>query len=208
MRRNGRRYRHVLALCVLSAVVILKGLPLRKFVLFYACAGTGFVDWLEKRFTGEKSFEVCIGLWQSLIVLRWPCAADRTLKSSYHLPSICYYYDSDDDDGDNYNSDNDNSNGDFRCICWFHFDGVNNNNNKILKNKINRQPNLYLQSFNTINSSKTSNIMHLTKSWGQISKLLTVYQDRSTREHSQICPYLPQIVVGHIPAHIKFLSAP
>ena len=34
--------------------------------------GTGFVDWLEEGFLYEKSVDMCICFWQSLIVLRWP----------------------------------------------------------------------------------------------------------------------------------------
>ena len=47
IRRNGRRYQHVLALCALLTGVILKGLTLRKFVsdvcvcMFCVC----FYDW-------------------------------------------------------------------------------------------------------------------------------------------------------------------
>ena len=43
IRRNGRRYQHVLASCALLTGVILKGLTLRKFVsdvcvcMFYVC---------------------------------------------------------------------------------------------------------------------------------------------------------------------------
>ena len=54
------------------------------YAVFYVCAGIGFVDWLEKGFTFEKSSEVCICLWQNLIIPRWPCAVDRTLKLSYY----------------------------------------------------------------------------------------------------------------------------
>ena len=48
IRRNGRRYQHVLALCALLTGVILKGLTLRKFVsdvcvCFVFAFMTGFV---------------------------------------------------------------------------------------------------------------------------------------------------------------------
>ena len=32
--------------------------------VFYDCVGIGFMDWLEKGFTYEKSFEICI--WQDV----------------------------------------------------------------------------------------------------------------------------------------------
>ena len=37
----------------------MKGLNLHKFVyvLYHVCVRAGFVDWLEKRFVYEKSFE-------------------------------------------------------------------------------------------------------------------------------------------------------
>ena len=44
---------------------------------------TGFVDQLERGFIYEKSSEMCICLCWGLIVLRWPCAVDRMLKSNY-----------------------------------------------------------------------------------------------------------------------------
>ena len=50
IRRNGRRYQHVLALCALLTGVILKGLTLRKVMsdvcvcMFYVCKVIGFVD--------------------------------------------------------------------------------------------------------------------------------------------------------------------
>ena len=53
------------------------------FVYVYVCGETGFVDQLEKGFIYEKSSEICICLCWGLIVLRWPCAVDRMLKSSY-----------------------------------------------------------------------------------------------------------------------------
>ena len=87
---NVQWYQHVLALCVLLTGVVLKGLTLKICVwclcmydLFSVCIGNVFVDWLEKRFMYEKSFEMCICLWQSLVVLRWPSVVDRTLKPSY-----------------------------------------------------------------------------------------------------------------------------
>ena len=46
------------------------------------------MDWLEKGFMHGKSFEACICLWQSLIVLRWPCVVDRTWKPSYWLTPL------------------------------------------------------------------------------------------------------------------------
>ena len=52
-------------------------------VLFYLCVETGFEGWLDERFICERSFETCVCLRQSLLVLRWPCAVDRTLNSSY-----------------------------------------------------------------------------------------------------------------------------
>ena len=54
IRRNGRRYQHVLVLRGLLTGVILKGLTLRKFVsdicvcMFYVCEEIGFVDWLDR----------------------------------------------------------------------------------------------------------------------------------------------------------------
>ena len=73
-RWNGQWYQHVIVcpslVCFLT-VVMLKGLALWKFV-FYVCAcmfsfifsvGIGFVD-LERFTYYEKSFEVCICLWQ------------------------------------------------------------------------------------------------------------------------------------------------
>ena len=55
-------------------------------MLVYACFvwclyRTGFEDWLDEWFIYERSFEMWICLWQN--VLRWPCVADRTLKSKY-----------------------------------------------------------------------------------------------------------------------------
>ena len=50
IRRNGRRYQHVLALCAVLTGVILKGLTLRKLVfdvcvcMFYVCEVIGFID--------------------------------------------------------------------------------------------------------------------------------------------------------------------
>ena len=91
---NGRRYQRVLACCALLTWVILTGLTLWKcvsdvcvcvHVLFYICVGAGFVDWLESGFIYKKNFEMCICLWWSLIVPRWPCAVYRTLKSSYQI---------------------------------------------------------------------------------------------------------------------------
>ena len=38
---------------------------------------------LDKGFIYKQSFEMCS--WRSLIFLRWPCAVDRTLKSSHLL---------------------------------------------------------------------------------------------------------------------------
>ena len=49
----------------------------------FVCGETAFVDQLEKGFIYEKSSEICICLYGSLIVVRWPCAVDRMLKSSY-----------------------------------------------------------------------------------------------------------------------------
>ena len=51
------------------------------------CIGIGFVDWLEKGciYIYMRGFEVCVSLWLSLVVLRWPCAVDRTLKFNYWL---------------------------------------------------------------------------------------------------------------------------
>ena len=46
----------------------------------FVCLGIGIVDWLEKGFVHEKSFEVCVYLWESLVVLRWHLAVDRTLS--------------------------------------------------------------------------------------------------------------------------------
>ena len=36
-------------------------------------------------FTHERSFEICICSWQNLIILRWPCAVNRKLKSNYYF---------------------------------------------------------------------------------------------------------------------------
>ena len=51
--------------------------------LFYFFARIGFRHWLEKGFMYEKSFEMYICVWQSLIGLRWPCAVNMMLKFSY-----------------------------------------------------------------------------------------------------------------------------
>ena len=50
-----------------------------RYVLFYVCGGIGFVDWLEKGFIYR--YERFYGV--RLIVLRWPCVGDGTLKSNY-----------------------------------------------------------------------------------------------------------------------------
>ena len=57
-------------------------------VFIYVCIGTGFVNWLEKRFMRRVLRWIC--LWLSLVVLRWPSAVDRTLESSDELTSCCY----------------------------------------------------------------------------------------------------------------------
>ena len=60
--------------------------------------GTGFVDWLEKRFMFEKILKCEFAhdrVWLSwgdcvvdkMIILRWLCMVDRMLKSSYWLPN-------------------------------------------------------------------------------------------------------------------------
>ena len=56
---------------------------LRVCVLFHVRVGTGFVDLMVCIAVYEKSFEMCICLRRSLIVLRRPCVVDRMLKSSY-----------------------------------------------------------------------------------------------------------------------------
>ena len=56
-----------------------------QYVSFHVCIGTGFVDWLEKGFVCEKSFEMWICLWRSWIVPRLPHAIDRMLKFNYWL---------------------------------------------------------------------------------------------------------------------------
>ena len=43
----------------------------------------------EKVYKYAKRFEMCICLWRSLIVLRWPCAVDEMLKSSYSSFVAC-----------------------------------------------------------------------------------------------------------------------
>ena len=46
--------------------------------------------WLNQGFLYEKSLGMCMRLWQSSIVLRWPHAVDRMIKSKYYLTNcIC-----------------------------------------------------------------------------------------------------------------------
>jgi len=54
------------------------------FVLFVLIE-TVFVGWLWKGFVFEKNIEmwICLWVWQSLIVLKWPSVVDRVLKSNY-----------------------------------------------------------------------------------------------------------------------------
>ena len=76
---------------------VLKGLTLWKFAfdIFVRMLCFMFVyDWvcnilLQKGFpyNYEKRSEMYICLWQGLIVLTWPCAADRMLKSNYFMNS-------------------------------------------------------------------------------------------------------------------------
>ena len=56
--------------------------PFVKFVLY--CV------WI-KDFMCEKSFEMCVCLWLSLIILRWPYVVDRMLKSNYWQANIARY---------------------------------------------------------------------------------------------------------------------
>ena len=62
------------------------------YVLFYIWVGIDLVDLAVKekgfRSNCEKSFKTYVCLWQSLIVLRQPCAADRTSRSTHSL-SAC-----------------------------------------------------------------------------------------------------------------------
>ena len=48
---------------------------------FFVCVWIDLVDLIPVKRVYEKSFEMCIYLWQSLIVLKWPCVVDRVLKS-------------------------------------------------------------------------------------------------------------------------------
>ena len=62
-------------------------LCLCMYVLRYICVWINFVDFTwERVIYYEKRFEMrtcSLFLRQSLIILRWPCAVDRTLKSNY-----------------------------------------------------------------------------------------------------------------------------
>ena len=49
---------------------------------FFVCVWIDLVDLTPVKRVYEKSFEMCICLWQSLIVLRWPCVVDRVLKTN------------------------------------------------------------------------------------------------------------------------------
>ena len=40
--------------------------------------------WHRYSFTPENNCKMCIDPWPSLVVQGWPCAVDRTLKSSYY----------------------------------------------------------------------------------------------------------------------------
>ena len=51
------------------------------YVFLFYSVWIDLVDLTRGICTDMRSFDVCICLWQSLIVLRWPCAADRTLQS-------------------------------------------------------------------------------------------------------------------------------
>ena len=44
-----------------------------------------------KDFMCEKSFKMCVCLWLSLIILRWPYVVDRMLKSNYWQANIASY---------------------------------------------------------------------------------------------------------------------
>ena len=69
------------------------GVVCHEIALFMrVVCGTGFMDWLEKRFMFEKSFEMWICSWQSLIILRWLCVVDRMLKSNYWLTPWRYLF--------------------------------------------------------------------------------------------------------------------
>ena len=46
--------------------------------MFYGCVWTDIVDLTSS--TYEKSFEMCLCLWQSSVILRWPCVVDRMLN--------------------------------------------------------------------------------------------------------------------------------
>ena len=78
------------SLSALFTGVTLRGLSLWKncvwclcmYHMFCVCVWTGFVDWFEKRFIYETSFEMWFCLWWSLIVLSWPTVVDRMLKSN------------------------------------------------------------------------------------------------------------------------------
>ena len=68
------------------------------YALFCICVGIGFVDWPEKRqeniiIIWEEFWNVHLLLtfWQTLIVLRWPFAVDRTLRSILLKCSCCCY---------------------------------------------------------------------------------------------------------------------
>ena len=56
------------------------------YLVYYLCMHWFYRADLTKGLQSqEKSFEMCICLWQILINLRWPCTVDRLLKSSYWL---------------------------------------------------------------------------------------------------------------------------
>ena len=83
-------------ICWLGSSLVLLDLPFAWLgsEICLACCGIPYVIHLHLvwvcnvtlwtyGFTGDKSCKICIDSWQCLVVLRWPWAVDRTLKSSY-----------------------------------------------------------------------------------------------------------------------------
>ena len=60
--------------------------PSPRVCVFYVCEVIGFVDWLDRGLIHMWEEFRNVYLLMSLIVLRWPCVVDRTLKSNY-----CYH---------------------------------------------------------------------------------------------------------------------
>ena len=75
---------------------VLKGLTLWGFMFVYVYfVSYLFRDWFhgfdcqrEKLYIHENSFDIYVCLGQSLVILSWPCQADRLLKSTYYHTSF------------------------------------------------------------------------------------------------------------------------